>query len=443
MTAATHGDAPGAWPLLGHLPYLAGGPLAFLDSLPAHGDVVRIRMGPREVHVVSDPALVRHVLTDRRTFDRAGAAYEKVRAVLGKGLATCPNAEHRGQRLTLQPAFHHTLMARYAEVMEAETTALTARWRPGAVVDVTEEAFRLTTAVVVRALFSTGLTHHTTEVLRAALDVLLRGLYVRVAAPAVDLVPSPGRRRYRRALARWRAEVAAIIAAYRAGGTDRGDVLSLLLAARDDQGRPLSEEQLADQVATFVLAGAETTSSAVAWALRLVIDHPEAAARLYAEVDGVLAGRPAAHADLPALPYAADVVREALRLYPPSWVVNRTAVEDTELAGRHLPAGTAVMCCLYLVHRRPDLFRDPTRFDPGRWAEGGVPRDAFVPFGLGAGKCIGDAFAMTEATLVLASVAARWHLTPASPRPLRPVPRAVLSPGPLPMRLTTRPFIKT
>ncbi|MFF0478945.1 cytochrome P450 [Streptomyces sp. NPDC004284] len=437
-SAPRHGRAPGAWPLLGHLPHLATRPLAFLDSLPGHGDVVRVRMGARTAHVVTHPALVRRVLTDRSSFDRSGILYEKVRALLGNGLATCPNAEHRDQRRVLRPAFRPALMERYADVMTAETEALTARWRPGAVVDVTEEAFRLTTAVAVRTLFSAGIAPRAAEELREALEVLLRGVYTRVVAPAVDRVPSPDRRRYRRALARWRTGVAAIIAAYRASGTDHGDALSLLLAVRDERGRALSDAALGDQVATLVLAGAETTSSVLAWALRLLADHPEAAARLHEELDTALSGGPVTRADLPRLPYTGDVVREALRLYPPAWAITRTVTRATELAGRTLPPGSIVICCLYLLHRRRELFPDPARFDPGRWAAGDVPRDAWLPFGLGATRCVGEAFGTVEATLALAAIASRWRLTPVSPRPPRPVPRLVLSPGPQPMRLTER-----
>ncbi|AJF69702.1 hypothetical protein SVTN_12115 [Streptomyces vietnamensis] len=424
--------------MLGHLPHLAGRPLAFLDSLSGHGDVVRVRMGTRTAHVVSHPALVRRVLTDRRSFDRSGVLYEKVRALLGNGLATCPNAEHRDQRRALQPAFHPSLMDRYAAVMTAETAALTARWRPGAVVDVTEEAFRLTTAVAVRTLFSAGIAPGAAEELREALEVLLRGVYTRVVAPAVDRAPSPSRRRYRRALTRWRTGVAAIVAAYRAAGVDHGDALSLLLAVRDEHGRALSDVELGDQVATLVLAGAETTSSVVAWALRLLADHPGATARLHGELDTVLAGDPVTGVDLPRLPYTRDVVREALRLYPPAWAITRTATRETELAGKVLPPGSVVICCLYLLHRRPELFPDPARFDPGRWAGADVPRDAWLPFGLGATKCVGDVFGSTEAGLAIAAIASRWRLTPVSPRPPRPVPRIVLSPGPQPMRLAER-----
>ncbi|MFF8376162.1 cytochrome P450 [Streptomyces sp. NPDC015661] len=299
-------------------------------------------------------------------------------------------------------------------------------------------AFRLTTAVAVRTLFSAGIAPRAAEELREALEVLLRGVYTRVVAPAVDRVPSPPRRRYRRALDRWRGGVAAIVAAYRASGVDHGDALSLLLAVRDEHGRALSGAELGDQVATLVLAGAETTSSVVAWALRLLADHPGAAARLHEELDTVLAGGPVTGADLPRLPCTRDVVREVLRLYPPAWAVTRTATRTTELAGLSLPPGATVICCLYLLHRRPELFRGPALFDPGRWAGTDVPRDAWLPFGLGATKCVGEVFGTAEAGLALAAIASRWRLTPVSARPPRPVPRIVLSPGPQPMRLAER-----
>ncbi|MGW4804690.1 cytochrome P450 [Kitasatospora sp. NPDC004272] len=433
MPATRPALAPGGLPLLGHLPALLSRPLAFLDTLPAHGDPVRIRVGPREMYVVSGPETVRRVLTDRTGYDRTGPLYAKIRAFLGNGLASCPHADHPRLRRIVQPAFRPALLPHYAEAMTDGTTALLAQWREGRAVDVTREAFRLTTAVAVRTLFSAGLRPRAAEELRAALDVLLRGIYLRVVLPAADLLPTPGRRRYRRALADWHAGVAAIIADYRARGIDRGDLLSLLLAARDEAGRPLAERELADQVATLVLAGAETTSAALAWSLRLVAEHPEAERKLHAEVDAVLAGRPARWEDLPHLPYTARVIDEALRLYPPAWAVSRTTTRPTELAGARLPAGALVVCCLYLLQRRPELFPRPGVFDPDRFADGGPSRGGYLPFGFGATKCPGDRFGLAEAVLALATVAGRWRLRPAGPGPVRPVPRIVLSPGPQPM----------
>ncbi len=429
--------APGGVPLLGHLPALLSRPLDFLDTLPGCGDPVRVRVGPREMYVVSAPELVQQVLADRAGYDRTGPLYAKIRAFLGNGLASCPHADHRRLRRIVQPAFHHALLPRYAAAMTDGAAALTARWRAGQVVDVTHEAFRLTTAVAVRTLFSAGLEPRAAEALRGALDVLLRGIYRRVVLPAADLLPTPARRTYRRALATWHAGVAAIIADYRARGIDRGDVLSLLLAARDEDGRPLGERELADQVATLVLAGAETTSSALAWSLRLVAEHPDVERAVHAEVDAGPAGAPARWQDLPQLPYTARVISETLRLYPPAWAISRTTTRPTELAGVRLPAGALVVCCLYLLQRRPELFPDPERFDPDRFA-GAPPRGGYLPFGSGATRCLGDRFGLTEATLALATVAGRWLLRPAGTDPVRPVPRLVLSPGPQSMLLSER-----
>ena len=429
---------PGGLPLLGHLPAMVTRPLAFLDTLPAHGDLVRVRIGPREMYVVGAPELIRQVLTDRAGFDRTGPLYAKIRTFLGNGLASCPRADHQRLRRIVQPAFRQALLPRYAEAMTAETAALTARWRAGQTVDVTREAFALTTAVAVRTLFSAGLSDAVAERLRHALDVLLRGLYLRIVLPAADLLPTPARREYRRALRTWHAGVAAIIADYRARGVDHGDVLSLLLAARDEDGRPLEERELADQVATLVLAGAETTSSALAWSLRLVAEHPEVERKLHAEVDAGPAGAPAGWQHLGQLPYTTQVVSEALRLYPPAWAISRATTRPVELGGVRLPAGALVVCCLYLLQRRPELFPDPTRFDPDRFAPGAVHRDAYLPFGLGATRCPGDRFGTVEATLALATVAGRWRLRPAADGAVRPLPRLVLSPGPQPMVLAER-----
>nr|WP_255975462.1 cytochrome P450 [Streptomyces longispororuber] len=432
------GQAPGAWPVVGHLPDLLRRPLAFMDSLPAHGDIVRVRIGLRDAYVLCHPELVRRVLTDSRVFDREGPLYEKVRAALGNGLASCPRADHRGQRRVLQPAFHHKRLERYAQVMSVEVETLTDRWRSGQVVDAVDEMFRLTTAVAVRTLFSSDFPAPVAEELRDCLDVFLRGVYTRVLMPAVDAVPSPGRRRYRRALVRWRALVSGIIAEYRAAGVDQDDVLSLLLAARDDSGRPLSDHELCDQVALLVLAGAETTSSALAWCVQLLGSHSDVLDRLQTEADTVLGGSIATWDDLPDLTFTHRVVQEVLRLYPPAWAITRTTVEPVELAGEQLALGSMVICSPYVIHRRDDFFPDAAAFDPDRWQNGHPHREAYLPFGLGANKCIGEAFGLAEATLALASLVSRWHLRPLPTRSSKAAPRSVLAPGSLPVLVDAR-----
>lgn len=228
----------------------------------------------------------------------------------------------------------------------------------------------------------------------------------------------------------------------RTDGTDYGDLLSALLAARDPtEGQGLSDSEIVDQVSTFFLAGSETTANALAWAICLLADHPDVEQRLQAEVDVVLGGKAARFDDLPKLGFTSRAVTETLRMYPPGWLLARTTTTDTHLGEHPIPAGTILLYSPYLLHHLPDLYPDHDRFDPDRWIEGQhapPPREAFIPFAAGARKCIGDTFAVTEATLVLATVAARWHLQLLPSRHVRPSRSVVLYPRGLRMRATQR-----
>ena len=216
--------------------------------------------------------------------------------------------------------------------------------------------------------------------------------------------------------------------------------MSRLLAARDKQG--VTDQELSDQVAVLLLAGGETTSAALVWSLHLLAGHPEVLDALHAEVDAVLGGGVAGWEHLSRLDLTSRVVREALRLYPPAWIVIRTCERETRLAGRTLPVGSMLLFSSYVLHRRPSFFPRPHQFDPGRWLEladgrsgrgaGGVAashRSSFLPFGAGATKCIGEEFGLAEATLALASICARWKLTPEPGHTASPAARAVLCRG--------------
>jgi pentalenene oxygenase len=322
--------------------------------------------------------------------------------------------------------------------MQQETAAAMDRWKPGERLDLVRELFRLTTTVALRTLFSTRLGSPEAERLRQALDVFLRGAYTRALLPAAGRLPTPGNRRYERALLHWRAQVAALVGGYRRGGGEPDDLMSRLLAARDEQGQGLSESEVADQVAVLMLAGGETTSTAVVWSLHLLHGHPGILRQLQAEADTVLDGHVAGWEQLPRLDLTARVVREALRLFPPAWAIPRTAAREITLAGRTIPAGSLVVFSPYILHRLPGSYPDPTRFDPDRWLTGPAPnRGSFLPFGAGPTKCIGEEFGLTESTLVLASVAARWNVLPAA-RTVTPAVRSVLGVGAFPARLSAR-----
>jgi cytochrome P450 len=439
----TVGRAPGGRPFLGHVAALQRHPLEFLDSLPAHGDLVEIRLGSRPAFVICHPDLARQVLTDFRTFDRAGLIYDRVRVAMGSGLATVGYSGHRRQRLIMQPAFRHAHLRGYVAVMRDEIAARLSKWRDGDSVDMVEEMFTLTTTVALRALFSSRISARDGDDLRTALDVFLRGVYTRAALPLAGRLPTRCNRRYAKSLARWRGQVRDLIDSYRQAGVEHDDLMSRLLAARDDQQQAMTDEELSDQVAVLLLAGGETTSAAVVWSLHLLTEHPDVLAALHAETDAVLSGGVAGWDHLARLDLTARIVQEALRLYPPAWVLPRTCVRETRLAGKTLPAGTIVLFSPYILHRRSAAYHQPHRFDPGRWLapaeDRGPPRSAsFLPFGAGATKCIGEEFGVAEATLALASITAQWDLCVASGSTMSPAARAVLVPKAFRVRLSRR-----
>ncbi|MEV7359526.1 cytochrome P450 [Kitasatospora sp. NPDC091276] len=441
-TQYTSATAPGALPLLGHAPAFVRRPLEFVAGLPAHGDLVRLRLGPLDAYVACHPELVRQLLTEDRTYDKGGLVLDKAREVFGDGLATCPAAAHRRQRRMLQPAFHRDRLPGYAAMMAEEIAGTTASWSDGDVVDVPAAMYRLTTAVTARCLFA---AHERAGALPVhdSMDVITRGVGRRVMMPlpGADRIPTPGNRRFRRARQDLKEVTRRLIADYRAAGTDHNDLLSMLLSARDEDGRGLTDAEIHDQVVTFLLAGMETTAATLSWAWTLLAAHPAIRDRLHAELDTVLDGRPARHEDLPALPLTARVVTETLRLYPPVWILSRVVAADAELGGHRVPAGATILFSPYLLHRRADVFACPARFDPDRWLTNTRPSPGtYAPFGLGPRRCIGDVFGTTEAALAIATIAARWTVTPTPGRPVRPTRSSSLSPRPFTATLARRPW---
>ncbi|HUN33133.1 MAG TPA: cytochrome P450 [Trebonia sp.] len=437
-SALCYGRAPGSWPGLGHIPALMHHPLRLFESLPDHGDLVEVRLGRQPALVLCHPHLAREVLTDFRGFDRIGPHYDRLRRSMGNGLATASREDHRRQRLIMQPAFRREYMHGYASVMHQEIEMAIGQWREGQLVDMVKEMFRLTSGIALRALFSSALNSGEAEGLRTALDVFLKGTYARVVFPPAARLPTPGNLRYTRALAYWGAQVRRLVDESRRQGAEGDDLMSRLVRACDDEGKGMSDRELSDQVAVLLLAGGETTSAAVVWSMHLLNNHPAVLAALRDEADAILDGGVATWESLPRLELTARVVQEALRLYPPAWVLLRVATRDTSLAGQRVPAGSMVVFSPYVLHRRADIFPQPHRFDPDRWLAPDAHRGAFLPFGTGAAKCIGEEFGLVEATLILASIAGRWNfgLKPGVTVPARA--RAVLAPKRFPVYLSAR-----
>lgn len=442
--AWTVGTAPGIFPSISHGIALLRRPLDFLNSLPARGDLVGIRLGPQRAWMVCHPELVHRILRDTRTFDKGGPQYERLRALMGDGVVTCPHAQHRRRRRLLQPTFRHAGVAAQTDRMAEEAESLCRDWRSGQRVDVSAATMGLTTRLISRLLLSDSLAPAAADEVRHCLTAIVRGLFVRTVVPvdALFRLPTPANRRYRRAVERVRELIDAAIAERRLG-TPRDDLLGLLLTAAEaeDGGIPVSDREVLDQLVSLLLTGSESPSMCLASTFSLLAQHPEVERRLHAEVDTVLDGRSPDADDLPRLVYTRSVLTETLRHSPPGWLFTRVTTRETELAGRRLPRGTTVLYSPYLLHHDPASFPEPERFLPERWLEGDAPagpRGALVPFAAGSRKCIGDQFAMAEMTVALATVARRWRLRHPAGRiaPLRP--GATLGPRSLTMICTAR-----
>ncbi len=316
-------------------------------------------------------------------------------------------------------------------------------WRDGQAVDVKTDLHTFAARVIAAALFGQAITEETQQRLLHDVEVVFAGNMRQAVLPVwLRRWPIIGNRACIEAAAEARALLGELVAARRAEGVDHGDLFSALLFAHDSAGGgQLSDEEIVDQVLTFFFAGTDTSAATLAWALILLDQHPEFAARLHAEVDTALAGRPAGPEDLPNLQFTAQVLNEVLRLRPPAWLQTRTVTEDTELGSYSLAAGTTVIYSSYLIHHRADLYPEPERFDPDRF-DPDLPappsRHAMLPFATGARKCIGDQFALTEATLALATIAGRWSLQMLPGTDTRPTLAVVPQPRQLRMQATAR-----
>lgn len=438
------GTAPGSLPLAGHVVSLRFRPLEFLRTLPSSGDLVKLQMGPRDVYVPCNPALFRQVLKDAQVYDKGGPLYDRLREVGGNGLVTCRWDDNRRLRPLMQPSFNHQHISRYAELIADEVNALTSTWRSGDIIDVNRAMETLTLRITTRALFSVPADHQSVAQAERWLPILMEGIYRRMLIPAriLSLVPTKTNRLYSRATAEMRELTDEFInTARREEGRDRGLLSTLLNVRNETTGAPLQPQEIFDQAITLLVAGTETTARALGFIFYLLGRHPEADGNLRDEVDRSLAGRVPRFEDISSLTFTKQVIMESLRLYPPAWILSRVTTTASELGGHEFPEGTMFLPSPYIVHHNPDLFPSPETFDPDRWRPGGMSeesRRSVAPFGSGARKCIGDQFALTETILAVAMIAARWQLSPLDDRPLRPIARATLGPGPLPMRLRER-----
>lgn len=414
--------APGRFPVLGHTPALLRRRFAFTDGLHAYGDVVRVYLGTLPMYFVTTPELTHRVLVaDSASFGK-GAMFDKFRPFVGNGLVNSSGAFHLRQRRLVQPAFHHERISRYAEKMETAVSRLSDSWRPGEQREINEDMQALAVTIVGEALFGTEFGHAAIDEARYSIPIVIRHGMARALSPAfVGPLMVRGNRQFNLAVRRMRTVVGELITDWRAAGVDRGDLLSMLLAARDEDGEPMTDQQAYDEVVTLLSAGIETSALALAWVFHEISRLPEVERRVHEEIDQVLSGRRVTADDVPKLTYVQQVINETLRMYP-IWILMRRTLRPIRLGGIGLPAGTEVTISPHALHHDSRWFHHPHRFDPDRWAPDrakDIPRGAYLPFGAGNRMCVGNSFALTEMVVTVATIASRWRLVPVPERPLQ------------------------
>ncbi len=423
---------------LGQLPDYARDSLGYETHLArTYGDIVHIRWVAKHAYLISHPDYVHQVLVEQADkFYKAPIYRELLSYFLGNGLLTSDGDTWRRQRKLAQPAFHTKRIQAYADVMVAYTQRLLVQWRPDATRDINADMMHLTLSVVAKTLFDADIEKDANRVGTALTDIL-EVTNQRLQSPIQvipDWIPTSGNRLRKAAVRDLDAIVMGMINERRATNEDRGDLLSMLMQARDETGQGMSDQQLRDEAVTIVLAGHETTANALAWTWYLLAQHPEAEAKLHAELDRVLGDRPPTTDDLRQLPYTEMVIKESMRLYPPIPSFARLAMEDVALGdGYVVPQGMIVSMSPYVIHRDPRWFPEPEAFRPERLSrenEKLLPKGAYLPFSTGPRVCIGNNFAIMEAVLILATIAQRYRLrlvpgqtiTPKAALTLRPQP---------------------
>ena len=400
------------YPLIGNLPDFRKDRLSLLQRMAREGDVCGMHFGPFSGILFNTPEQVRSILVDHAyDFDKGVAVHKLLRPLFGDGIFSSEGDFHRHQRKLMSPPFQPRHIASYADLMGYYGEQIQQTWPDGSVIDVNRQMTNLTMSIIGKALFDADIFTETDE-LGAAMTVVME--YATQASSTLLPAPyrwqTPRNRRTHKAVQVLRTRIGRFIDERRNHPAERNDFLSILLRARDEDGHPMSDEQVMAECLTLFLAGHETTATALSWTWYLLCQHQESYRQVQQEVDRVLQGRTPTSADLARLPYCLQVFKEAMRLYPPAYAFARQALREVEIDGYRVPKGYVVLLAPYTLHRREDAFPEPETFDPERFTperEKHLPRYAYLPFGAGPRICLGMYFAMMEGHLLLATLAQR------------------------------------
>jgi cytochrome P450 len=385
-----------------------------VELFARHGDTYRVFVPARGsyTYVIHHPDDVKRVLVSNHRNYTKGVGLDRVKILLGKGIMTSEGELWKRQRYMMQPFFHRRVVTQFAEVIAAANARFIERWEQltarGELVNLTDEMSELTLEIVLRSIFGTDLDRLAQQPGGNPFEVITK---------------EPGRNlQFAFKFRSLSKLVAQLLARRRAQGTEHFDFLAMLMSARDkDSGAPMAERELIDEVMTLIVAGHETTASGLNWTWYLLSQHPQVTARLHAEIDASAEIDSPSLAQMEALTYAQQVVNEALRLYPPGWLLSRRTIEPDVLGGYPVPANTNVLLPLYLLHRHPEFWQEPERFWPERFApehEAARSRFAYMPFAAGPRHCIGETLALYEMLMHLYLVARRYRLTYVPEKPL-------------------------
>jgi cytochrome P450 len=418
------------------VPRLLRDPLTVIRSLHTEGPLLRLDIGTMPVIVATDAQTVNEILVKHARSFKKGRLFERVRPLVGNGLANSDGPQHIRNRRLIQPMFYKERLNEYAEIMSERARLLADSWTDGQVIDANEAMGTYAIETLSATLFSADIGGPAVRSVRQDLPVILRHMLRRALAPRI-LDGLPVWRSFDTAASRMRAVIDDVITTTRNSDPEgRTDLLSLLLSARDDAGEGLTDEEVRDELTTMLFAGTETIASTLAWALYHLAERPDIEERLLSEIADVVGDRPVAFADVPRLSSVTRVLDEAIRLHGVVTLMRRT-VEPVTIGGYELPADTEVLLSLYALHRHPGLYPNQDSFDPDRWLPENSkdrPREHFLPFGAGSRKCIGDKFAWMEAAITLATILPRWKVTPVpGSRPPRESTASMAHPDRVPM----------
>ncbi len=437
---------PKGLPFLGSMRQLQQDRIGFLSAnQQQYGDIVHFKIGPRHMYQLNNPEHIQYVLVKHpEQFQKTPALKRASKDSIGQGLLTSDGELHKRQRRLVQPAFHHNRIAAYADTMVNYTDDMLHEWHNGQQVSMLNEMMHLTMRIVGKTLFDTDVTDDADSI-GAAISIGIEATSDRISHPLqlMDKLPTATRRKRRDAIKVIDETIMRFINERQSSGQDKGDLLSMLLMAVDEQdGGQMTNKQVKDEAMTLFVAGHETTANALAWTFYLLGQHPEVEQKLAAEIAATLQGRLPTLADLPKMPYLEMVIKESMRMYAPAWITSREAQEDFELDGYTIPKGSTLMMSMYVVHHDSRYWDQPDAFRPERFSaanEENIPKYAYFPFGGGPRVCIGNQFAMMEAELVTATILQRYQLALLPNQQIKLNPLVTLRPEPdIQMRISQR-----